>query len=174
MFFGLNSCFVSFYLGHVVYQFLGTGVIDFEAFDCSNAVVGRSFFSPSFVVGDLEMDFNIGKDSIKVFVLFRWASPLILVEIFFNSPLPLPIFYEIYSTGWGYYGLNRTSECCFADMSARAFYEPILVTDFVAKYFNVKDLTRPLSDQDCLKVFFGSYTSWHTVGFYINLLKSEY
>ncbi|KAF5954574.1 hypothetical protein HYC85_007430 [Camellia sinensis] len=37
-------------------------------------------------------------------------------------------------------------------MSARAFYEPILVTDFVAKYFNVKDLTRPLSDQDCLKV----------------------
>ncbi|KAF5934236.1 hypothetical protein HYC85_030407 [Camellia sinensis] len=38
------------------------------------------------------------------------------------------------------------------DMSARAFYEPILVTDFVAKYFNVKDLTRPLSDQDCLKV----------------------
>ncbi|KAI7986871.1 Protein argonaute 1C [Camellia lanceoleosa] len=37
-------------------------------------------------------------------------------------------------------------------MSARAFYEPILVTDFVAKYFNVKDLIRPLSDQECLKV----------------------
>ncbi|CAL5404547.1 unnamed protein product [Camellia sinensis] len=37
------------------------------------------------------------------------------------------------------------------DMSTRAFYEPILVTDFVAKYFNVKDLIRPLSDQECLK-----------------------
>ena len=59
-------------------------------------------------------------------------------------------------------------------MSARAFNEPILVTDFVAKYFNVKDMIRPLSDQECLKVFFGSYTSRHTVGFYINLLKSEY
>ncbi|XP_028078305.1 eukaryotic translation initiation factor 5A-1/2-like [Camellia sinensis] len=40
----------------------------------------------------------------------------------------------------------------YTNMSARAFYEPILVTDFVAKYFNVKDLTRPLSDLDCLKV----------------------
>ncbi|KAF5932156.1 hypothetical protein HYC85_028327 [Camellia sinensis] len=39
------------------------------------------------------------------------------------------------------------------DMSARAFYEPILVTDFVAKYFDVKDLIRPLSDQECLKNF---------------------
>ncbi|GFP93542.1 protein argonaute mel1 [Phtheirospermum japonicum] len=37
------------------------------------------------------------------------------------------------------------------DMSARAFYEPIYVSDYVCKYFN-KDLTRPLSDQDRLKV----------------------
>ncbi|XP_059627105.1 protein argonaute MEL1-like [Cornus florida] len=38
------------------------------------------------------------------------------------------------------------------DISARAFYEPILVTEFIAKYFNVRDLTRPLSDQDRIKV----------------------
>lgn len=37
------------------------------------------------------------------------------------------------------------------DMSARAFYEPILVVEFVGKYIN-KDLTRPLSDQDRIKV----------------------
>ncbi|KAL0460112.1 UNVERIFIED_CONTAM: protein argonaute MEL1 [Sesamum latifolium] len=37
------------------------------------------------------------------------------------------------------------------DISARAFFEPILVSEFVFKYFN-RDLTRPLSDQDRLKV----------------------
>ncbi|KAL0390038.1 UNVERIFIED_CONTAM: protein argonaute MEL1 [Sesamum calycinum] len=36
------------------------------------------------------------------------------------------------------------------DMSARAFFEPILVSEYVFKYFN-RDLTRPLSDQDRLK-----------------------
>ncbi|KAJ0083545.1 hypothetical protein Patl1_30531 [Pistacia atlantica] len=38
------------------------------------------------------------------------------------------------------------------DISARSFYEPILVTDFVAKYFNYRELSRPLSDQDRIKV----------------------
>ncbi|KAI3450653.1 hypothetical protein Pfo_007318 [Paulownia fortunei] len=37
------------------------------------------------------------------------------------------------------------------DMSARAFFEPILVSEYVAKYFN-RDLTRPLTDQDRIKV----------------------
>ncbi|KAK6163453.1 hypothetical protein DH2020_000317 [Rehmannia glutinosa] len=37
------------------------------------------------------------------------------------------------------------------DMSARAFFEPLLVSEYVAKYLN-RDLTRPLSDQDRLKV----------------------
>ncbi|KAL3636729.1 argonaute 5 [Castilleja foliolosa] len=37
------------------------------------------------------------------------------------------------------------------DTSARAFYEPIYVSDYVCKYLN-KDLTRPLSDQDRLEV----------------------
>jgi eukaryotic translation initiation factor 2C len=37
-------------------------------------------------------------------------------------------------------------------VSARSFYEPILVTEFVAKYFNLRDLSRPLSDQDRVKV----------------------
>lgn len=40
-----------------------------------------------------------------------------------------------------------------ADISARSFYEPILVTDFLVKYFNYRDLSRPLSDQDRIKVF---------------------
>ncbi|XP_062172792.1 protein argonaute 5-like [Alnus glutinosa] len=37
------------------------------------------------------------------------------------------------------------------DVSARAFYEPILVTDFVAKHFNF-NVSMPLSDQDRLKI----------------------
>lgn len=37
------------------------------------------------------------------------------------------------------------------DMSARAFFEPILVVEFVGKYIN-RDLTRPLSDQDRINV----------------------
>ncbi|KAH6826003.1 Argonaute family protein [Perilla frutescens var. hirtella] len=37
------------------------------------------------------------------------------------------------------------------DMSARAFFEPILVLDYVAKYIN-RDPTRSLSDQDRIKV----------------------
>ncbi|XVE59476.1 hypothetical protein DITRI_Ditri05aG0049100 [Diplodiscus trichospermus] len=38
------------------------------------------------------------------------------------------------------------------DVSARSFYEPILVTEFVAKHFRHANLTRPLSDQDRVKV----------------------
>ncbi|KAL7160788.1 hypothetical protein ACSBR2_041434 [Camellia fascicularis] len=82
----------------------------------NNAVVGRSFFSPSFGVGDLGNGFQYWKG-------------------FYQSLRPIQM------------GLSLN-----IDMSARAFYEPIFVTDFVAKYFNVKDLTRPLSAQDCLKV----------------------
>lgn len=42
--------------------------------------------------------------------------------------------------------------CDCADISARAFYEPILVTEFVKKHFGYNDLSRGLSDRDCLKV----------------------
>lgn len=45
---------------------------------------------------------------------------------------------------------------CFgvADMSARAFYEPILVSEFVKKYCNLRDMNRVLSDMDRVKVFY--------------------
>ncbi|XP_031281739.1 protein argonaute 5-like isoform X2 [Pistacia vera] len=38
------------------------------------------------------------------------------------------------------------------DTSAQSFYEPILVTDFLAKYFNYRELSSPLSDQDHIKL----------------------
>ncbi|CAL8999746.1 unnamed protein product [Prunus brigantina] len=38
------------------------------------------------------------------------------------------------------------------DVSARSFYEPILVTEFVKKHFNYRDLSTPLFDRDRLKV----------------------
>lgn len=40
-----------------------------------------------------------------------------------------------------------------ADVGARSFYEPILVTEFICKFFNVRDLNRPLGDSDRVKVY---------------------
>jgi eukaryotic translation initiation factor 2C len=51
--------------------------------------------------------------------------------------------------------LLLTFDSHVADVSARAFYEPILVTEFVAKYFNF-DFSRQLSDQDRQKVTFAT------------------
>lgn len=39
-----------------------------------------------------------------------------------------------------------------ADVSARSFYEPILVTEFIGKYLNLRDFSRPLRDSDRVKV----------------------
>ncbi|KAH7836352.1 hypothetical protein Vadar_000213 [Vaccinium darrowii] len=38
------------------------------------------------------------------------------------------------------------------DMSTRAFYKPDLVSKFAEEYCNISDLTRPLSDQDRIRV----------------------
>ncbi|KAL1191041.1 Protein argonaute 5 [Cardamine amara subsp. amara] len=38
------------------------------------------------------------------------------------------------------------------DVSARSFYEPIFVTDFICKFLNVRDLNRPLRDSDRVKL----------------------
>ncbi|KAJ4841784.1 argonaute 5 [Turnera subulata] len=54
----------------------------------------------------------------------------------------------------GYYQSLRPTQMGLSfniDVSARGFYEPILVTDFVAKYFKLRDLSRPLSEQIRLK-----------------------
>ncbi|XP_048136222.1 protein argonaute 5 isoform X1 [Rhodamnia argentea] len=55
----------------------------------------------------------------------------------------------------GYYQSLRPTQFGLSlniDVSARAFYDPILVTEFVAKHFNRLDMSRPLSDQDRAKV----------------------
>ncbi|CAI0398011.1 unnamed protein product [Linum tenue] len=38
------------------------------------------------------------------------------------------------------------------DVSARSFYEPVPVMDFISKNFRIQNLSRPLSDQDCIKL----------------------
>ncbi|KAM5584348.1 hypothetical protein ABKV19_003957 [Rosa sericea] len=38
------------------------------------------------------------------------------------------------------------------DVSARSFFDPILVTEFLAKHFNHTDRTKPLPDRDYIKV----------------------
>jgi len=40
------------------------------------------------------------------------------------------------------------------DASARPFYEPVMLTEFIAKYLNLRELSKPLSDAARLKVFF--------------------
>ncbi|KAI6685242.1 hypothetical protein NL676_031155 [Syzygium grande] len=55
----------------------------------------------------------------------------------------------------GYYQSLRPTQLGLSlniDVSARAFYEPILVTEFVAKYLNRRDMFSQLSDQDRIKV----------------------
>lgn len=38
------------------------------------------------------------------------------------------------------------------DVSARSFFEPILVIEFLAKHFRYTDRSEPLPDRDCIKV----------------------
>ncbi|KAM7274963.1 hypothetical protein ACFE04_016829 [Oxalis oulophora] len=55
----------------------------------------------------------------------------------------------------GYYQSLRPTQMGLSlniDVSARAFYEPIRVTEFIKKYLNLRDISRPLSDQDRVKV----------------------
>ncbi|XP_017980773.1 PREDICTED: protein argonaute 5 [Theobroma cacao] len=55
----------------------------------------------------------------------------------------------------GYYQSLRPTQMGLSlniDVSARSFYEPLLVTDFVTKHFKRTSLKRPLSDQDCVKL----------------------
>ncbi|XP_055830297.1 protein argonaute 5-like [Solanum dulcamara] len=55
----------------------------------------------------------------------------------------------------GYYQslrLTQMGPSLNIDTSARAFYEPILVSDYVFKYLNLRDPNRWMSDQDRLKV----------------------
>ncbi|GAV78026.1 PAZ domain-containing protein/Piwi domain-containing protein/DUF1785 domain-containing protein [Cephalotus follicularis] len=54
----------------------------------------------------------------------------------------------------GYYQSLRATQMGLSlniDVSARSFYEPILVTEFIAKHLKT-NLSRPLSDQDRVKV----------------------
>ncbi|KAG4129529.1 hypothetical protein ERO13_D09G086500v2 [Gossypium hirsutum] len=55
----------------------------------------------------------------------------------------------------GYYQSLRPTQMGLSlniDVSARSFYEPILVSEFVVKHFRRSNLSKPLSDQDRVKV----------------------
>ncbi|TYH53560.1 hypothetical protein ES332_D09G107800v1 [Gossypium tomentosum] len=55
----------------------------------------------------------------------------------------------------GYYQCLRPTQMGLSliiDASARSFYEPILVSEFVVKHFRLSNLSKPLSDQDRIKV----------------------
>ncbi|XP_058722130.1 protein argonaute 5-like isoform X2 [Vicia villosa] len=77
-------------------------------------------------------------------------------ELFFLSEFgarPLGGGTEYYR---GFHQRIRPTQMGFSlniDVASRAFYEPILVTEFISKHFNL-DLSRPraLSDQDRVKI----------------------
>lgn len=55
----------------------------------------------------------------------------------------------------GYYQSLRPTQMGLSlniDVSARSFYEPIAIIEFLEKYLNLRGLSRPLTDQDRLKV----------------------
>ncbi|KAL7173807.1 hypothetical protein ACSBR2_033131 [Camellia fascicularis] len=107
---------------------------------------GRQFDAPQETVQVLDVVFRSTPSTIYTVVGRSFFSP-ILGEV---GDLGDGLQY------WkGFYQSLRPTQMGLSlniDMSARAFYEPILVSDFVAKYCNVRDLTRPLSDQDRIKV----------------------
>ncbi|GMN68416.1 hypothetical protein TIFTF001_037471 [Ficus carica] len=56
----------------------------------------------------------------------------------------------------GYYQILRPTQMGLSlniDVSARAFFEPIAVSDFLIKHFNSRDPSTPLSEHERLKVF---------------------
>ncbi|WCJ41679.1 Argonaute family protein [Euphorbia peplus] len=55
----------------------------------------------------------------------------------------------------GYYQSLRPTQMGLSlnvDVSARSFYEPMWVIDFVSKHFRLRDMNRPVSDQDRVKI----------------------
>ncbi|KAK2980070.1 hypothetical protein RJ640_028799 [Escallonia rubra] len=98
------------------------------------------------------------QETIQVLDVVLRATPSISYEAVGSS-----FFAPVFGSGeladglqyWkGFYQSIRPTQMGLSlnvDMSARAFYEPILVSEFVSKYFS-KDLSRPLSDQDRVKI----------------------
>ena len=52
------------------------------------------------------------------------------------------------------------------DVSARSFYESILVTEFVAKHVKPQDVSKPMSDKERIMVLF---TSMVNAGFCLSI-----
>ncbi|CAL1404119.1 unnamed protein product [Linum trigynum] len=55
----------------------------------------------------------------------------------------------------GYYQSLRPTQMGLSlniDVSARSFYEPVPVMDFISKNFRIQNPSKPLSEQDCIKL----------------------
>lgn len=94
------------------------------------------------------MALNIGKDTFSLLGQPRWDCPLILVCLFIQIANTCVLF--LFAFVIMLLGISFWHD--LTDISARSFYEPILVTEFLVKYFNHRELTRPLTDQDRIKV----------------------
>ncbi|KAJ8434376.1 hypothetical protein Cgig2_014223 [Carnegiea gigantea] len=92
-------------------------------------------------------------------VVLRAAKPLneyvIIGRSFFSPSLGHGPLGEGLEYWRGYYQSIRPTQMGLSlniDASARPFYEPVMLTEFIAKYLNLRELSKPLSDAARVKV----------------------
>ena len=95
------------------------------------------------------LSLNIGTSSIFFFIGDRRSN----LNIF-------PTFYQ-----FGFF-LCYTSIFHVTDVSARAYYKPILMTEFVAKHVKPRDVSKPMCDKEHIKVLF---TAMVNADFYLSI-----
>ncbi|XP_021732844.1 protein argonaute 5-like isoform X1 [Chenopodium quinoa] len=100
------------------------------------------------------------QDAIQVLdVVLRAAKPptdyVLIGRSFFSESLGKDSLGEGLEYWRGYYQSIRPTQMGLSlniDASARPFYEPIMVHEFVANYLNLRDFSRPFSDANRIKV----------------------
>lgn len=146
-FFPLTSLFILVFMGNFTCR-LYVDILSITWINLSRyTTVGRSFFSTN-----LGPRGELG-DGIEYWRGYYQSLRPTQMGLSFNVGQFLVIF-----TSFGMYyifiSLSWISNLRITDVSARSFFEPIMVTDFLAKYFRMRDMSSPLLEQDRIKVWF--------------------
>lgn len=125
---------------------------------CSYVMIGRSFFSVSLGTGRLA-------DGVEFWRGYYQSIRPTQMGLSLNIGILLPFHFPFLLTPchWLIVGLSCIycihMLCQFdlfsiviVDASARPFYEPLMVHEYVQEYLNLRDLARPLSDAQRVKV----------------------
>ncbi|KAL8146423.1 hypothetical protein AgCh_004241 [Apium graveolens] len=102
---------------------------------------------------------DVPQETIQLFDVVLRATPsnnnAVVGRSFFNTLFGKGELGDGLEFWKGYYQSLRPTQMGLSlnvDMSARAFYEPILVSAFVHKFLNLRDVDRALSDMDRVKL----------------------